>query len=150
MLALIAMAMFSGVTQGYDDLAQYAATLSQGQLRALKFRLDPPSRRVRCPQASAFAYVLAGVDAARFQRALLAWQEQVLGPTQDRLVILDGKSLRHAGGETVNAVSGAGGRRPRGCTGSAASPWRNWTRRAGGGSSGAIGGWKAGRITRWT
>jgi predicted transposase YbfD/YdcC len=108
MLALIAMALFSGVTKGYDDLAQYAATLSQGQLRALKFRLDPRTRRVRCPKASAFAYVLAGVDAAWVERALLAWQDQVLGPTQDRLVILDGKALRHAGVETVNAVNGTG------------------------------------------
>ena len=28
MLALIAMAVFSGVTKGYEDLADYAATLS--------------------------------------------------------------------------------------------------------------------------
>lgn len=108
MLALIAMAMFSGVTQGYDDLAQYAATLSQDQLRALQFRRAPGSRRVRCPKASTFAYVLGHVDAARVEQALLAWQEQVLGPSQDRLVILDGKCLRHAGVETVNAVNGAG------------------------------------------
>jgi predicted transposase YbfD/YdcC len=104
MLALMALALFSG----YDDLAQYAATLSQGQLRALKFRLDPHTRRVRCPKASAFAYVLAGVDAAWVEHALLAWQEQVLGLVQDRLVILDGKCLRHAGVETVNAVNGTG------------------------------------------
>jgi predicted transposase YbfD/YdcC len=108
MLALIAMALFSGVTKGYDDLAQYAATLSQGQLRALKFRLDPRPRRVRCPKASAFAYVLRHVAAAWVERARLAWQEQVLGPAQDRLVILDGKTRRPAGLETVNAVNGAG------------------------------------------
>lgn len=108
MLALSAMALFSGVTQGYDDLAQYAATLSQGQLRALKFRLDPHTRRVRCPKASAFAYVLRQVEAVWVERALLAWQDQVLGPAQDRLVILDGKTLRHAGIETVNAVNGTG------------------------------------------
>lgn len=108
MLALIAMAMFSGVAKGYDDLAQYAATLSPAQLRALHFRRAPRTRRVRCPKASAFAYVLARVDATHVEQALLAWQEQVLGPTQDRLLILDGKCLRHAGVETVNAVNGAG------------------------------------------
>ena len=37
-LALIALAMFSGVRRGPQDLAEYAATLSQGQLRALGFR----------------------------------------------------------------------------------------------------------------
>ena len=42
MLALIAMAVFSGVTKGYEDLADYAATLSQGRLRALRFRFHAP------------------------------------------------------------------------------------------------------------
>lgn len=108
MLALIAMAMFSGATKGYDDLADYAATLSQGQLRALKFRLDPRTRRVRCPKRSVFAYVLTRLDAACVERALLCWQDQVLGPVQDRLVILDGKAIRHADIESVSAVSGTG------------------------------------------
>lgn len=108
MMALIAMAMFSGVTKGYDDLADYAATLSQGQLRALRFRLDPHSKRVRCPKRSSFAYVLGEVDSERLERVLLLWQEQVLGPVQDRLVILDGKEIRHADVESVSAVNGSG------------------------------------------
>ena len=108
MMALMALAMFSGVTKGYDDLADYAATLSQGQLRALKFRLDPHTKRVRCPQRSSFAYVLGEVDSERLEQVLLLWQEQVLGPVQDRLVILDGKEIRHADVETVSAVNGSG------------------------------------------
>jgi predicted transposase YbfD/YdcC len=108
MMALIAMAMFSGVTKGYDDLADYAATLSQGQLRALKFRLDPHTKRVRCPKRSSFAYVLGEVDSEPLEQVLLVWQEQVLGPVQDRLVILDGKQIRHADVESVSAVNGSG------------------------------------------
>lgn len=108
LMALIAMAMFSGVTKGYDDLADYAATLSQGQLRALKFRLDPHTKRVRCPKRSSFAYVLGEVDSERLEQVLLLWQEQVLGPVQDRLVILDGKEIRHADVESVSAVNGSG------------------------------------------
>jgi hypothetical protein len=108
MLALIAMAMFSGVAKGYDDLAEYAATLSQPQLRALGFGLDRHTGRLRCPKASCFARVLAAVDAAAVQRALLLWQDQVLGPTQDRLVILDGKEIRHADVEVVNVTDGTG------------------------------------------
>jgi predicted transposase YbfD/YdcC len=108
MLALIAMAVFSGVTKGYEDLADYAATLSQGQLRALKFRLDRHTGRVRCPQRSCFAGVLAGVNPERLEQVLLLWQEQVLGPVQDRLVIFDGKEIRHADVESVSAVSGTG------------------------------------------
>jgi predicted transposase YbfD/YdcC len=108
MLALIAMAMFSGVVRGPEDLAHYAATLSQGQLRALNFRVNGQTRRVRCPKASCFRQVLACVDEAAVQRALLRWQDQVLGTNQDRTVIVDGKTLRHAGLDVVNAVNGQG------------------------------------------
>jgi hypothetical protein len=108
MLARIAMASFSGVTKGYEDLADYAATLSQGQLRALKFRLDPQAKRVRCPKRSCFATVLTEVNPERLEQVLLLWPEQVLGPVRDRLVILDGKEIRHADVESVSAVSGTG------------------------------------------
>jgi predicted transposase YbfD/YdcC len=108
MLALIAMAVFSGVTKGYEDLTDYAATLSQAQLRALKFRLHPRTKRVRCPQRTSFQRVLTGVNAERLERVLLFWQEQVLGPVQDQLVVIDGKAIRHADVESVSAVSGSG------------------------------------------
>jgi hypothetical protein len=108
LLALVAMAVFSGVTKGYEDLADYAATLSQGQLRALRFRTDRRTRRVRCPQRTTFQRVLTGADPKLLERVLLLWQEQVLGPVQDRVVILDGKELRHADVGSVSAVSGTG------------------------------------------
>ena len=108
MLALIALAMFSGVRRGPQDLAEYAATLSQGQLRALGFRLDQHTGKVRCPGVTPFRTVLSGVDARAVERALLLWQEQVLGPAQDQLVIVDGKTLRHAHVELVSAVNGQG------------------------------------------
>ena len=108
MLGLIAMAMFSGVSRGYEDLADYAATLSQPQLRALRFRPDPHTWRVRCPERTTFARVLEGADVEVLQRVLLLWQEQVLGPVQDRLVIMDGKEIRHADVTSVSAVSGSG------------------------------------------
>lgn len=107
-LVLIAMAIFSGVSRGYEDLADYAATLAQAQLRALRFRQDPRTRRVRCPRRTTFERVLKGVDESRLQPVLLLWQEQVLGPVQDRLVIIDGKTIRHADVTTVSAVSGTG------------------------------------------
>jgi hypothetical protein len=107
-LGLIAMAMFSGVRRGPQDLADYAATLSQGQLRALGFRRDKRTGRVRCPGVAPFRHVLAEVDDEAVERALLLWQEQLLGPTQDSLVIVDGKTLRHAHVELVSAVNGQG------------------------------------------
>jgi hypothetical protein len=79
-LGLIALAMFSGVRRGPQDLAEYAATLSQGQLRALGFRTNGGTGRVRCPGESTFKRVLPQVAAPALERALLLWQEQVLGP----------------------------------------------------------------------
>ena len=69
LLALIALAMFSRVRRGPTDLADYAAALSQGQLRTLRFRCVPGTRRVRCPERSTFERVLAKVDAAAVERA---------------------------------------------------------------------------------
>ena len=108
LLALIAMAQFSGVCLGYEDLADYAATLSQAQLRALRFRVERRTGRVRCPQRTTFERVLNGVDGEILQQVLLLWQDQVLGPVQDRVVIIDGKAIRHADLESVSAVSGSG------------------------------------------
>jgi predicted transposase YbfD/YdcC len=102
------MATFSGVARGYEDLADYAATLSQAQLRALQFRRDPHTGRVRSPERTTFERVLRAVDAELLQGVLLLWQEQVLGPVQDRLVIIDGKEIRHANVESVSAVDGSG------------------------------------------
>ncbi len=52
--------------------------------------------------------MLPRINAAALERALLRWQEQVLGPAQDPLVIVDGKTLRHAHVELVSAVNGQG------------------------------------------
>jgi hypothetical protein len=107
-LALIALAMFSGVRRGPQDLAEYAATLSQGQLRALGFRTSKHTGWVRCPGQSTFKRMLPRIDPVALERALLLWQEQVLGTSQDKLVIVDGKTLRHAHVELVSAVDGSG------------------------------------------
>jgi hypothetical protein len=107
-LALIALAMFSGIRRGPQDLAEYAASLSQGQLRALGFRTKRGTGRIRCPSESTFKRMLPQIDAAALERALLLWQEQVLGPSADKLVIVDGKTLRHAHVELVSAVNGEG------------------------------------------
>ena len=108
LLALIVMAMASGVHKGPDDLAQYADTLSQGQLRALRFRREARTGRIRCPKKTVFHTVLKEVDATRLERVLLIWQRQLLGPPQDQIVIVDGKKMRHGGLEMVNAVTGSG------------------------------------------
>ena len=108
LVCLIVMANAQGVVRGPSDLAAYADTLSQGQLRALKFRLDPHTQEVRCPKKTVFTTVLHQVDDDLLQRVLLCWQTQILGPPQDQMVIVDGKKVRHAGVEIVNAADSQG------------------------------------------
>ena len=52
--------------------------------------------------------MLTALDAELLQQVLLLWQEQVLGPAQDRLVIIDGKEIHHADVESLSAVDGSG------------------------------------------
>jgi predicted transposase YbfD/YdcC len=108
MIGLMVMASAQGVTRGPQDLADYADTLSQAQLRALGFRRDGKSRAIRCPKKTTFGRVLHGLDDEALERVLLRWQDQLLGPTQDRIVIIDGKKVRHGGVEIVNAVNSTG------------------------------------------
>lgn len=108
MVCLIVMAMATGVRQGPDDLEKYADTLSQPQLRALRFRQDRRSGWHRTPKKTTFTRVLAGVDAQVLERLLLEWQQRLTGPVQDSLVIIDGKKMRHGGVEMVNATNGRG------------------------------------------
>jgi hypothetical protein len=108
LMALMVMAAAQGVMRGPQDLANYADTLSEAQLRALKFRLDPHTRKPRCPKKTTFTRVLHAVDDDEVERALLRWQDQVLGPPQDRIIIFDGKKVRHAGVEIVNAADSKG------------------------------------------
>jgi len=108
MVSLIVMAMATGVRQGPDDLAQFADTLSQPQLRALGFRRDQRTLRYRCPKKTTFTRVLGQVEAMVLEQVLLNWQRRLVGPVQDALVIIDGKKMRHGGVEMVNATNGKG------------------------------------------
>ena len=108
LVALTVMAMATGVRKGPDDLADYAETLSQPQLRSLNFRRDKHTGLHRCPKRTTFVRLLAGVDARVLERILLHWQQQLTGPIQDNLVIVDGKKMRHGGVEMVNATDGQG------------------------------------------
>jgi hypothetical protein len=113
LLALIAAATFCGVSRGPLELAAFAATLRQAQLRALRFRPDPDTGRYTAPTETTFTRVLATVDNDALQAALLAWQEQLLGPTapEDNVLAVDGKELRHAQGvQLVSAVTARGQR----------------------------------------
>jgi hypothetical protein len=70
-VSLIIMAMARGVRQGPDDLAQFADTLSEGQRRALGFRRNKRTQRIRCPKKTTFHRVLSEVDVQGLKRVLL-------------------------------------------------------------------------------
>jgi hypothetical protein len=111
MLALIVLACLCGVMRGQRDLAEFARTLSQAQLRALRFRCNLRTGRVRCPGETAFFRVLGGLPESTVEEVLLRWQEKLLGPCTDTLIAIDGKELRHARGQQlVSAVGGQSGR----------------------------------------
>ncbi len=111
MLTLIAVAVFCGVVRGKKDLAAFAQTLSEHQLRALRFRRDKKTGKMRRPGVTTFFRILNEVDELALELALLAWQDQLLGPVQDRIVALDGKELRHSqGGQLVSALGAQSGR----------------------------------------
>src|SRR3989441_256345 len=104
LICLMVMAAAQGVVRGPQDLADYADTLSPAQLRALKFRAAPHTREMRCPKKTTFTRVLHEVDDDLVEQVLLRWQDQILGPRQDRIIIFDGKKVRHGGGEIVHDV----------------------------------------------
>ena len=108
MICLLVMAAAHGVIRGPEDLAGYADTLSQAQLRALGFRRNRDTGDIRCPKKTTFTRLLHQVDDDALERVLLAWQDQILGPQQDRIVIFDGKKIRHGGVEIVNAADSTG------------------------------------------
>jgi len=108
MVSLIVMAMATGARKGPEDLADYADSLSQPQLRALGFRRDKRTGQHRSPKKTTFTRVLAAVDAGALEQVLLNWQRRLTGPIQDSLVIVDGKKMRHGGVEMVNATNGKG------------------------------------------
>jgi hypothetical protein len=110
MLALIAVACFCGVARGKKDLAAFARTLTAAQLRALRFRTRPDGD-LRRPGVTTFFRILNQVEEAAVEVALLAWQEQILGPVQDQIFAVDGKELRHSqGGELVSLIGTQSGR----------------------------------------
>lgn len=96
LLAIIMLATLCGIVRGQRDLAAFAATLTQAQLRALRCY---KGRDGRChyPKETTFQRVLASVDAVLFQRTLHQWEDQLLGcgtRESDTLVALDGKAQR--------------------------------------------------------
>jgi hypothetical protein len=108
-------AMLCKVCLGQRDLAAFAANLTRQQMQALRFPRDWARRlhRYLPPSESTFFRMLSHLDNQKLQQALLAWQDQVLGPRdpKDDQVAVDGKELLNSQGlEVVSAYSVRDGR----------------------------------------
>jgi hypothetical protein len=108
-------AILCQVCLGQRDLAAFAADLTIDQMEALHFPRNWQSyhRRYRPPSESSFFRLLANLKPNELEKALLAWQDHVLGkrdPAGD-LVAVDGKELLNSqGAEIVSAYSVKEGR----------------------------------------
>jgi hypothetical protein len=107
--------MLCKVCLGQRDLAAFAANLTRDQMETLRFPREWSSRvrRYRPPSESTFFRMLSRLDNPKLQRALLQWQEHVLGKRDPRgdHVAVDGKELLNSQGlEVVSAYSVRDGR----------------------------------------
>jgi hypothetical protein len=111
-LGILALAKLAGVPGAQRDIANFAKRLTQPQRRQLGCRRDPETARYDIPEQSTFFRALANADYLAFERVLLDWQHDWLGPADpNELVVLDGKSVVNAQGQVmVTAISVPSGR----------------------------------------
>ena len=113
LVTVVVCAALCGVHRGQRDLAKFAKTLTPAQMQALRFPRRGNPRRYRVPAESSFFRLLSHLHSAALEKALLAWQDHVLGtPTaEDNQVAIDGKELLSSQGlEVVSAYTVKDGR----------------------------------------
>jgi hypothetical protein len=108
-------AALCGAHRGQRDLAAFVADMTPPQWAALRFpRRGKRGARYWCvPKETTFFRLLSHLEAPALERALLDWQDHVLGPrgADDALVAVDGKELLHSQGvEIVSAYAVKSGR----------------------------------------
>lgn len=111
-LAILCLAKLAGVAGAQRDIAEFAQRLNQRQRKMLSCRRDPHTGRRCVPGQTTFFRALQAVPYLSFEKVLLDWQNDLLGPENPaELVVLDGKAVRGANGQmVVNAVSVPSGR----------------------------------------
>ncbi|MGO8698034.1 MAG: ISAs1 family transposase [Limisphaerales bacterium] len=116
LVALSVCALLCKVCLGQRDLAAFAADLTVDQMEALGFPRDwtrRPHRHYRPPGESSFFRLLSNLKNDQLEKALLDWQDHVLGkrnPAGDQ-VSVDGKELLNSQGlQIVSAYSVSDGR----------------------------------------
>jgi hypothetical protein len=111
LVSVVVCSALCGVHRGQRDLAAFAAELTPAQMQALGFPRHGNPRRYQVPKETTFFRLLSNLDSPALEKALLAWQEHVLGPVTDEQVSIDGKELLSSQGvKTVSAYGVQTGR----------------------------------------
>lgn len=105
LVAVAVCAALCGAHRGQRDLAAFAANLTPAQWAALRFpRRGRRGARHWCvPKETTFYRLLSRADSRALERALLDWQDHVLGPRgdDDQQVAVDGKELLSSQGQQI-------------------------------------------------
>jgi hypothetical protein len=111
-LGILALAKLAGVPGAQREIAEFAQRLTQPQRRQLGCRRRPETTRYEVPGQSTYFRAVAHVDYLAFERIVLDWQNDWLGPADpNELVVLDGKTVVNAQGQVmVAAISVPSGR----------------------------------------
>ena len=113
LVTIVVCAALCGVHRGQRDLAAFGANLTLAQWAALRLPRRGNPRRWLVPKETTFFRLLSHLDSRALERALLAWQDHVLGPrrAEDDQVSVDGKELLNSQGvQIVSAYTVKGGR----------------------------------------
>jgi hypothetical protein len=113
LVAATVCAALCGVHRGQRDIAAFVADMTPAQWAGLGFPRRGRPRRFCVPKETTFQRLLHGLQPQALEKALLDWQNHVLGPPGDGddLVAVDGKELLHSGGlEIVSAYRVKSGR----------------------------------------
>jgi hypothetical protein len=105
-LAIVFLAIASGMRGGYRGPAEYARGLSQAQRRRLRCWRHPRTGRYEAPGEGTFLRVLGSVPPALVGAALRGWQARRLGGPPAEPVAIDGKALRGSGGVALLGAMG--------------------------------------------
>ena len=111
-LGVLSLAKLAGVPGCQRDIARFARRLTQPQRRQLGCCRNPDTRRYEVPSQSTIFRALGQVDYLSFEKIVLGWQDDWLGPADPQeLVVLDGKTLINGGHQMmVSAIGVKSGR----------------------------------------
>lgn len=105
LVAIAVCACLCGVVHGQRDLAAFAENLTLQQRKALHLPRLGRKRyaKVCAPKETTFFRLLSQLDSCALEKALLDWQNHVVGPPLKKgdWIAYDGKELRHSQGTKI-------------------------------------------------